>query len=219
MRSVLSCSSATRLWAVSEAATHSSAAPVALPAASFTSVSHCSSTRAIASGSARRQPSCPSSSISAASRSSRSAASTGVSVTVWRALGDRLLVQLEQHRRLLALHPFRDERAQRASPRVSKAAASSVAVRRAAAAGLLSSWASPALSVPSAASFSCWRSADSAACAIGAIRRTAVFIAVGLSRRNCAKHVAHPRRGSGSASARDRWRPSDHRSGCWSRPA
>ena len=67
---------------------------------------------------------------------------------------------------------------------VVSASPSSVAVRRAAAAGLLSSCASPAERVPSAASFSCWRTSASAAWAIGAIRRIAVFIALGASRRN-----------------------------------
>jgi hypothetical protein len=70
---------------------------------------------------------------------------------------------------------------------VSRASASSDAVRRAAAAGLFSSWASPAESVPRAASFSCWRTLDSAACAIGAISRTAVRIASGVACRNARK--------------------------------
>ncbi len=75
MRAVHSCSSPTRLWAVSEAATHSSAAPVAGPAAAATSSSHVLvEARARASGSASRQPSWPMSSSSPASRSSRSAA-------------------------------------------------------------------------------------------------------------------------------------------------
>ena len=55
-------------------------------------------------------------------------------------------------------------------------------------------------SVPSAASFSCWRSADSAACAIGAIRRTAVFIAVGSPAGRLAEVVGVPRAGAASAS-------------------
>ena len=63
--------------------------------------------------------------------------------------------------------------------------------------------------MPSAASFSCWRTSASAAWAIGAIRRIAVFIALGFSRRNarnvgtsqvssCTSVIARPLASSGS---------------------
>ena len=152
MRSVEYFSSQARPRAVSEAATQRTAASVAGPARPRDRAEPRASTPArrerlgepprSATPSASRRSSISSSASAASSASS--AVQRGGPRRAPRAAGHELLG-------LLALDAGLDERRRASRPRTSIASTSSPAARRAAAAGLLSSWARPAAIVPSAA--------------------------------------------------------------------
>ena len=151
MRCVESLSSATRSPAVSVAATHFSAFGVAGPASAATCSSHATSTPAAASGSASSHGAgTPRSSSASCKASSASAASSAAERRATRRAVHRLLMQRQQLLGLGALDAGLDERAQGVVDDGS-ARPSWSAARWAAAAGLLSSCASPAAILPSSA--------------------------------------------------------------------